>query len=205
MKQEKKQKRIQRAPEKIEESLSYTVEVRDREGRVLQHISAPSRSYVEQWNQLVNILATSGSGYVRDTDDVETEILARDELLDMDAGIGVINHGIRVGKGTTAVAIDDYALETPLGEGTGTDEFNHQAVTFTVPSVVGSTCSFTAKRIMVNNSGATISGIREIGGYLHSWRLVDLYNLGFRDVLPSAVSVPDGGSITVTYTIKVTV
>ncbi|GAH64041.1 unnamed protein product, partial [marine sediment metagenome] len=113
--------------------------------------------------------------------------------------------GIRVGKGSTAVAIDDYALETPLGEGTGVDEFNHQAVTFTGPAVVGPTCSFTVKRILLNNSGVTISGIREIGQYMSMPIPTGAYGLSFRDVLPGAVSVPDGGSITVIYTIAVTV
>ena len=107
-----------------------------------------------------------------------------------------------MGAGTTAVAIDDYNLETPLGEGTGVDELSHQAVEFTEPSVAGSTCSFTLRRIMINNSGSTITGIKEIGclvvQYLYCY-------LGFRDVLGTALDVPDGGAITVEYTIGVTV
>ncbi|GAI77408.1 unnamed protein product, partial [marine sediment metagenome] len=49
MNQEKKQKQVQPTSKKVEESLSYAVEVRDKEGRVIQRISAPSRSYVQQW------------------------------------------------------------------------------------------------------------------------------------------------------------
>ncbi|MBA7678547.1 hypothetical protein ES703_86824 [subsurface metagenome] len=203
MKQEKKQNR---AP-KIEESLSYTVEVRDKKGRVIQRISAPSHSYVEQWNQLVQCYARAAARLVKDTDGVEQNVTAAN-YLSMAAGvIGEDKYGIRVGKGTTAVAIDDYALGTPCDEGTGLNEFEHQAVTLTEPSVVGSTCSFTAKRILVNNSGVTISGIKEIGGYLMVYKSPATYPsiLGFRDVLPSAVYVPHGGSITVTYTMAVTV
>ncbi|MBA7678521.1 hypothetical protein ES703_86797 [subsurface metagenome] len=202
MKQEKKQKRVQPTKKK-EESLSYSVEVRDKEGRVIQRISAPSRSYVEQWNQILNVQASQISKTVKDTGGTDRSVQAYSFNLNVGYAIGEIKIGIRVGKGTTAVAITDYALETPLVEGTGTDEFNHQAQTFTEPAVVGSTCSFTVKRIMVNNSGATISGIREIGCYIWMWPAY--YALGFRDVLPSAVYVPHGGSITVTYTIKVTV
>jgi len=205
MKQEKKQKQVQ--PKKIEESLSYTVEVRDKEGRVLQRISAPSRSYVEQWNQIVNLLVGDLENTVRDTDGVEQTVAASALCLSMESGIGVVSRGIRVGKGMTAVAIDDYALGIPLEEGTGTDEFEHQATTFTEPSVVGSTCSFTVKRIMINNCGASISGIKEIGAYVRTYHAPAnyYYNLGFRDVLPSAVYVPHGGSISVIYTIAVTV
>ncbi|GAJ05789.1 unnamed protein product, partial [marine sediment metagenome] len=65
MKQEKKHK-VQRIPKEIKESLSYTVEVRDKEGRVLQRISAPSRSYVQQWNQLINVHASQAGKIVKD-------------------------------------------------------------------------------------------------------------------------------------------
>ncbi|GAI89231.1 unnamed protein product [marine sediment metagenome] len=199
MKQEKKQKQVQPTSRKVEESLSYTVEVRDKDGRVLRHISAPSRSYVEQWNQLMNVMASHANKTVKTTSGTDPSRSPADSIFACNAPIGNVLYGLRVGKGTTAVAIDDYALGDPLGEGTETDEFNHQAVTFTEPSVAGSTCSFTIKRIMINNSGSTITGIKEIGCY--TWG----YFLGFRDVLPGGVTVPDGGSITVTYTIKVTV
>lgn len=197
MKQKKKQK--------LEESLSYTVEVRGKEGRVIQCISAPSRSYVKQWNQIVNVESATSVKTVQDTGGVGRIVYAKSLDLRVSAGIGIVLYGIRVGKGSTAVAITDFALETPCGEGTGTDEFNHQAVTFTEPSVVGSTCSFTVKRVMINNSGSTITGIREIGAYVVAAGTAVYYMLGFRDVLPSPVYVPHGGSITVTYTIAVTV
>ncbi len=199
MKREKKQPK--------EESLSYTIEVRDKEGRVIQRISAPSRSYVEQWNQLWNCLAAQAVRVVKDTEGTLRDAEPEAVCLMVDAPIGNVDYGTRVGKGTTAVAITDYALESPCGEGIGVDQFNHQAVTFTEPSVAGGTCSYTVKRILLNNSGATISGIKEIGCYcfFKGNGSGNCYALLFRDVLPSEVYVPHGGSITVTYTIKVTV
>ncbi|MBA7567758.1 hypothetical protein ES708_09475 [subsurface metagenome] len=197
-----KQEKTQEHTKKIEESLSYTVEVTDKEGQVIHHVSAPSRSYVQQWNQILNVQAAQDDKTVKDTGGVDRTVGAHTSNLEIAATIGVTDRGIRVGKGTTAVAITDYALESPCEEGTGTDELNHQIVEFTVPSVVGSTCSFTVRRTMINNTGATITGIKEIGAYIFG----EVYRcLGFRDVLPSAVYVPHGGSITVTYTIKVTV
>lgn len=203
MKKEKKPTQVQLTDKKVEESLSYTVEVRDKKGQVLQRISAPSRSYVEQWNQLINILAKqSAAAGLIDTGGVVRSISPDPRTFGINALAGNILKGIRVGKGFTAVAIDDYALETPLGEGVGVDEFNHQAMTHTAPVVVGTTSSFPIKRILINNSGATISDIREISCYIGGQ---NMYFLGFRDVLPGAVAVPDGGSITVTYTIAATV
>ncbi len=207
MNKEKKQKRVQ-VSKKVEEGLSYSVEVRDKEGRVIQRISAPSRSYVEQWNQLINVQCMGAAAEtLKDTNgDVWADVPKYATNFASGAPIGDTGYGLRVGKGFTAVAIDDFALETPLEEGTGVDEFEHQAMTWTDPAVVGPTSSFTMKRIFVNNSGAPISGIRELGLY-HMFRGGGgvKYALGFRDVLPGGVTVPDGGSITVIYTIAVTV
>ena len=145
MKQEKKEKRVQPSSKKIEESLSYSVVVRDKEGRVIQQISAPSRSYVASWNQTIRSQADTGLPYtaIIDTGGVARDIQCTALNFRASAAIGVILYGLRVGKGFTPVAIDDFALETPCGQGIGVDAFEHQGVTFTVPSVVGPTCSFT--------------------------------------------------------------
>lgn len=209
MKQRKEQNQARPSSTRDGESLSYTVEVRDKRGRLLKRISRPSRSYVEQWNRIVNIQAhltqSSDPRTVKDTSGTNLDGNASSSSLRCNSGIGGTNRGIRVGKGNTAVAIDDYALESPCGEGTGVDQVEHQEMVFTEPSVAGSTCSFTAKRLMINNSGATIA-VREIGCYVgFRANTSDYYALGFRDVLPSSVGIPDGGSIRVTYTLKVTV
>ncbi|MBA7682969.1 hypothetical protein ES703_91325 [subsurface metagenome] len=186
------------------ESLNYLVEVTDKEGRFIQRIAAPSKSFVQQWNQVINVQAKQSALLIKDTGGVNRNVTPAIEMnyLQIHAGAGVTAYGIRVGKGTTAVTITDYALEAPLAQGVGVDQVTHVASTYTVPSVDGSDCSFTIRRSMINNSGATITGIKEIGAYM---RMVSYYGLAFRDVLPSPVYVPHGGSITVTYTIKVTV
>ncbi len=199
MNREKKQKRV------LRESLSYTVEVRDKEGRVLYRICAPSRSFVEQWNQLINLQATQATKTVKDTGGVDRACEPDSNTLKANAPITFTNYGIRVGKGSTAVAIDDYALESPLAEGVGVDQLNHQQMIFSLPAVAAPSCSFTARRTMLNNSGATITGVREIGCYLMAKNGAVWYFLGFRDVLGSGCDVPDGGAITVEYTIGVTV
>jgi hypothetical protein len=190
---------------KITEGLSYEVVVRDRQGSVLERIAALSRSYVRAWNQCLYVLNRHSSFTIIDTGGTGRSISYSSSVLRANAGVGEIGYGIRVGKGTTPVTINDYALETPCGEGTGPDQFLHQATSASNPIVVGSECSFWVRRVMVNNSGSTISGIREIGCYVTMKYSPAYYGLGYRDVLPGSVSVPDGGSITVTYTLKVTV
>ena len=188
----------------LQESLFYEVVVRDRRGKVLERIVASSRSYVKAWNQLLNVLNAHTGKYITDVDGASRYISYSSSVLRANAGAGDINYGIRIGKGTTAVTINGYALENPCGEGTGVDQFLHQAMAAGSPSVVGSDCSFWHRRVMVNNSGSTISGIQEIGCYVMMKYSPQYIGLGYRDVLPGPVSIPDGGSITVTYTLKVT-
>ena len=190
---------------KLKERLSYEVVVRDRYGNVLKRIAAPSRSYVSAWNQSLYVLNRHSGFTITDTDGTGRYISYSSSVLRASAGAGEIDHGIRVGKGTTPVTINDYALEFPCGEGTGFDQFLHQAMATSSPTVAGSDCSFWHRRVIVNNSGSTISGIREIGCYMMIKYSPRYCALGYRDVLPGSVSIPDGGSITVTYTLKVTV
>jgi len=184
--------------------LSYKVVVRDKDGKVLFSEAAPSKSFVEQWNKLVNIAARNNTQTVRDTGGVNRSVAVSGTTFTATAPIGQINYGIRIGKGSTPVAITDYALETPLAHGTGLDQVQHQVMQFTAPVVAGSTCSFSTQRILVNNSGANITGVQEVGCYVRMGG-ASYYGMGFRDVLGGPCDIPDGGSITVEYTIGVTV
>ncbi len=190
---------------KLKEGLSYEVVVRDKHCKVVERIAAPSRSYAKAWNQCLYVLNRHSSFTIIDTGGTGRSISYSSSVLRANAGAGEIGYGIRVGKGTTPVTINNYALENPCGEGTGVDQFLHQATSASSPAVAGSECSFWLRRVIVNNSGSTISDIREIGCYVMMKYSPAYYGLGYRDVLPSPVSIPDGGSITVTYTLKVTI
>jgi len=190
---------------KLKERLSYEVMVRDKHGNVLERITAPARSYTKAWNQCLYVLNRYTGYTITDTGGTGRYISISSSVLRANAGVGEIGYGIRVGKGATPVSINDYALEAPCGEGTGVDQFLHQTMAASSPAVAGPDCSFWLRRVIVNNSGSIISGIREIGCYVMMKYSPRYYGLGYRDVLPGPVSIPDGGSITVTYTLKVTV
>ena len=190
---------------KIKEGLFYEVVVRDKHGKVLERIAAPSRSYAKAWNQCLYVLNRHTGYTITDTAGTGRSISYSSSVFRANAGAGEVGYGIRVGKGATPVTINDYALGTPCGEGTGPDQFLHQAMAASSPAVAGPDCSFWLRRVMVNNSGSTTSGIREIGCYVMMKYDPRYCALGYRDVLPGPVYIPDGGSITVTYTLKVTV
>jgi len=192
----------------LKPELSYKVEVTDKDGRVVQREEGPSRSYVRQWNEIFQLQAgaVASGGVVKDTSGAtQTGAYRSSRSFHCDAGIGYDRTGLRVGKDSTPVSISDYALGSPLAEGASIDQVEHQLTYFTGPLVVGSTLSFTIQRSMVNHSGAPISGVQEIGAYIEfTAAMYGRVALGFRDVLGSPFSIPDGGAITVTYTLKVT-
>ena len=209
--QDKRTERIAiEADQSSEPGLSYKVEVTDKDGRVVQREEGPSHSYVRQWNEILHLQAAAiyigGGGTVKMTDgSIESNAYYSVRSFKCDAGIGVDRSGLRVGKDSTPVSINDYALGAPIAQGNGLDQLEHQLTYFSNPVIVGSTLSFTIQRSFINHSGATISGIQEIGNYIEfTGSMLGRVALGFRDVLGSSFSIPDGGAITVTYTLKVT-
>jgi hypothetical protein len=187
--------------EHLTESLFYEVVVTDKEGQEIFREEGPSHSYTELWNKVINAHARMGSNTIKDTGGTTRTVGRSSSNLMATAGMGNVNFGIRVGKGSTPVDISDYALETPIEEGAGVDQLSHQEVQNSQPVVSAPDCSFRIWRVMFNNTGSTVGGIREIGCYviMGSW-----YGLAFRDVLVGAASIPFGGAMTVTYTLKVT-
>lgn len=188
----------QRRPQGDSEKLNYEVEVRDGDGRLLCRRSGVSRSYVNAWNKVLRTLcygfSTTG---VIDTGNVSRTVTAEAVNMRM-AGSGEDYKGIVVGTDNTPVTIDDYKLGAQVTLAGG---WQHYPASYDTPAVVGNTCSFNVTRMIVNNTGGPVE-IKEIGGYIEgkTW-----YFCGIRDVLGSPVTVPDGGSITVTYTMKITV
>jgi len=182
--------------------LWYSVVVRDRHGKIISQERRRSRSFLKQWNQLFYIHMAQSALNITDTGGTPRSSSPATANFAMEAGAGITTYGIRVGTGTTAVAIDDYALATPIAEGTGVDEMNHLVCTVAISVVAAPSCSFVVSRSFVNNSGAEIT-VREAGIYM---RLTATYHCcATRDVLGTPQAVPVGGSITVGWTIQVTV
>ncbi len=187
--------------EYLQESLFYEVVVTDKEGREIFREEGPSHSFTELWNKIINAHARQSANTIKDTSGVDRTVVKASVNLRANAGIGVTSNGIRVGKGTTPVDISDHALENPVSEGTGADQLSHQEMQWILPAESPPDCLFKIWRVMFNYTGTTVSGIQEIGCYV---RMGSWYGLAFRDVLVGAASIPDGGAMTVTYTIKVT-
>ena len=188
--------------------LLMAVKVTDRNGKVIsQQRRRRSHSYVQGWNWAVcaQFLGQSGPspalGLVKNTAGGNVNLRTCGSPFRCNAGAGTTSTGIRVGTDNTPVAISDYALKAPIAQGTGPGQMEHQAQTFTWIGVAGNLCSFQTERVIVNNSGAQIN-IREAAIYMTVFYPTAATEIcACRDLISQ--DVPDGGSITVTYTIRI--
>ena len=181
------------------------VVVRDRNGKVIQRIrKRKCSSYVIALIDHLNSFMGAANNTIKDTGGTnrsyEPATYAANISMNVAGGATVTTFGIRAGTGTTAVTISDYAVETPIAEGTGAGQLSHGATSVGAPSTVGSSRQFTIARTFTNNSGASIT-VNEVG--LYSRYSTVYYFMLERSLL--TFSIANGASATVTYTIKVTV
>jgi len=190
--------------------LWYSVVVRDRHGKVLSRERRKSRSFLKQWNQLVYVQMShfdAPTGFaITTTAGASIPIISRATNFAMRAVEGDDDYGIRVGTGNTPVAIDDYALETPIAEGTGAGQMQHLVCTVADYVVSAPSCYFVVSRLIVNNSPAEIT-VREAAIYVQMERsnYTQVFGCATRDIFVTPQAVPIGGAITVDWTIQVTV
>jgi hypothetical protein len=200
---------MQRVKKDTHVELWLAAKVTDKNGKLIsRQRPRKSHSYVQGWNWAVcaqflgQYNPSPPLGPVRNTAGGNVNLRTCGSPFRCNAGAGTINIGIRVGTDNTPVAITDYALKAPIGEGTGLGQMEHQAQTFTWIGVIGSVCSFQTERVIVNNSGAQIN-VREAAIYIMAFRYptTGAEMCASRDLISQ--DVPDGGSITVTYTIRI--
>lgn len=183
--------------------LFYEVFVRDKHGKVLQQEAGESHSWLVAYNKMMagnfgetsnTIIDISGVGRGQDYgyQSFDAEGLAGDD-----------GKGIVVGTSNVPVDVEDYKLSGQLHHGTGLNELSHIAQINASPTVDATTSSFALTRHFLNLSGVPIT-VREIGIYGAIDEVPTEYDGCFvRDVLGTEMYVPDGGAITVVYTIRV--
>lgn len=192
---------------KLKEKLFYKVVVTDKKGKVVAVREGEARSFLAQYNGLLASCFDLAAKTVKNTAGVDKSATGSGvwyTVFNINAAVGVTDYGIRIGTGNTAVTISDYALKTPVAEGSSSDQMEHQAsVLATNVTVSDPDCTFTIVRIMINSGSTTIT-VRELGIYCISRDSGnnECYFCIARDVI-TAVAVPAGGAITVTYTWKI--
>jgi len=206
------------------------LEVRDRDGRVIQKHKQRSHSWVRNaYNMLFGQLAgkdlkdtTFGAGLlsIKDTDgtiryDGATYFGRKDTTLtnSLDgtslgykAPAGNDTKGIIVGSGTNAESFEDHTLQTKIANGTGAGQLSYVQSELHVISYDAGTkvLKNSLVRYFNNNSGGDVS-VNEVGivGY-GSVYLTYCSWLMSRDKLATTVTVPNTGQLKVTYIVQLT-
>jgi hypothetical protein len=123
------------------------------------------------------------------------------------ADTGDVSQGIIVGTSDTSNNLTTYALGGKISHGTGSGQLVYGAESIEdVTNPSGNDLQFRITRTFTNNSGVTVT-VKEVGLLIKKWdtSLTSRSFLAARDVLPSAVDVPDGATLTIRYVVKITV
>jgi len=194
-----------------ETELWYLVVVKDHRGKIISRESRRAHSFLKQWNQFIWFFHFGGTISPKIINGSSTKLDSHNDNFRMNGSEGDANLGIVIGTDSTSVAIDDYAMKAKINEGYGTGQMHHLINTFGAPVVFPPNCGYSISRIIVNNSEGLIT-VRESGIYhqhcLRTGPYADsfafYFSCGVRDVFATPQDVPDGGSITVNYTLQVT-
>jgi len=173
----------------------------DKQGAVLWRKRCWARSYVIALLDMLAVQFLNISLAIKDITNTSQTVspLASNFRVSGTAAGNVIHH-IVVGIGTNAVALTNYALQTQIGEGTGSGQLSYQAGAQVIPFTSGSTRKFQLTRSFVNNSGASIT-VQEVAIYAYG----SLFDLCLERSLTGGWAVGNGQTLAVTYELSLTV
>jgi len=196
----------------MKRKLWYKAIVRGRNGKVLSQEERKSRSFLGLWNKMIWTQMTGASYPALMVTDINGNswplgVGTSGNNFKMNGGAENPNMGIVIGTSNTPVDVSDYRLGALIVQGFGVGQMDYMAMVINASVVADPNCDFLMSRQMANNSGGLIT-VRESGIYVMMERSLSpftaAYGCGVRDVLTTPQDVPDGGGITIEYTLRVT-
>ena len=123
----------------------------------------------------------------------------------VDAPEDVDTYGIVVGSDNTAEANTQYTLITKIADGTAAGQLDYGAHVWTDTQVVGANVDLQIQRPFINNSGGNVT-VEECGIYIAAADTSATQRIFciIRDIT-GTVTVADGQTLTVDYTLRTTV
>jgi len=202
------------------------LEVRDKDGKVIQKHKQRSHSWVRNAYNLM-LCQTTAKG-LSDATFGAGKLSLKQQNGNIYGGGGILpnysNHdvdnpssgygglgymgadfkGICVGSGTNAESFEDYTLQTLIANGNGAGQLSYTQENVHVATYDAGTKKLTITKIRYfnNNSGGDI-GVNELCIYLRL-NYVAASVMLCRDKLPVTVTVPNTGQLKVTYTVQLT-
>jgi hypothetical protein len=204
----------------------WELEVRDKDGRVIQSLRQRSHSWVRNaYNHMLSQLAgkngndtTFGAGKISIKDTGGTVRNASSPIGQSAADIdgttygyrgpaGDDTWGIQVGSGTNAESFEDYQLQTKIANGVGAGQLSYiQQDPHVIAYNAGTrVLSNTLVRYFNNNSGGVVN-VNEVTLVVNQPQGGAVYGkwVQSRDKLAATVTVPNTGQLKVTYTVQLT-
>ena len=188
--------------------VEWEVEVRDADGNVTDSKKGKNSLLVAMAQILYNGFDFTGVGATcRNTSNAlsggnwDASISGNQAGFYCAAAISQSNYGIVVGRGNTAVTVDDYKLETQATHGTGANQFTHMAGTVNAVVNASPRSSVRIDRQFTNGSGNPIT-VKELG--IYAMTAGPGYHCVCRDVIADTV-VANGSSLFVKYTLYITI
>jgi len=197
-----------------------TLVVRDKDGKVVKRKRMAAKSWVGNIVGLLRALlagltiGTSGTVYgvygCTPADLVDTSNVARGlcttgpsgTYLGGVAGSGDDSFGIVVGSNDTPVAMTQFNVLGKISHGSGSGQLLYGATSITTLTK-DSVWYFKVTRTFVNQSGGDVV-VREVAlifRFFVTQTALGTFMLA-RDVIPGGITVPNGGTLTVEYTIS---
>ena len=176
-----------------------------RTGKMIHHHrrrSFPSHSYLRGFLHILFAQMYQGSMGTLDTGNVSRAVVQHANNLDIKAAISVSLFGLVIGKGSDAVLVTNYKLQTQCLQGSALDQLLHGVVTFDDYALYNNSLRFRANRTFTNDSGLEIA-LRECGIYCRA-TVTPYYFCIVRDILPEVIWLQPGQTITLRYKISVT-
>lgn len=188
--------------------------VRDKDGNIITYKKQPAHSWVIGMIRALRALLagsidastesiTDTSGYAFSYP--AAALAAGVRILGINCGAGVDSCGIVIGTGTAAVSLSQTALQAKIAHGASAGAWQYQATSVSSMSVGTNTASFTISRSFVNSTGSQVT-VNEVGLYAAVDQSAgSKYFMIARDLISGGVAVPNGATLTVTYTVSLTV
>ena len=174
------------------------VTLRDKNGKILHEEFGEAHSLLRAFNRIT--LGTLQGAIVLITDINNTSQAQQiQDYIVAQVSAGNDTKGIVVGTGTTAVAIDDYKIETIIAHGTGSGQLDYGASTVTSYESASEDYVL-CQRVFTNLNAASLS-VTESGIYVKNKS--DCCFCIARDIFASAYALANGDTLTVQYFIKV--
>jgi len=196
----------------MKRELWYKAIVWDCDGKVLSREKSKSRSFLGLWNKMIWTQMTGASYPALMVTDINGSgwplgVGTSGNNFKMNGGAENTSMGIVIGTSNTPVDISDYRMGALIVQGFGSGQMDYMAMVINASVVADPDCEFFMSRQMANNSGGLIT-VRESGVYVMMERSLSpfwtAYGCVVRDIFTIPQDVPDGGGITIEYTLRVT-